>query len=246
MKIDVEDIGSDAAGLRFRFDVGIGFGVIDLERLEEHDVHLLSRQLSLTRLKVNEADYFLKLTKRFLSNEAVTHYNFTAFVTALRSVLDVLTNEGKDKAGFREWRKAQELALMRHPDFSRFVDLRNKAVHHGTHPPKLAFGVMLREHHDGSRTAEPLVEILGLHGGEFMDPMEAMERALDATRVVVDEADRRGYLAPRRLRGHALSIRIMKERSPGDWVEAEPEELEMFGRKRPKFYFDESTEQTNP
>lgn len=228
MKIDVGELEGGAHSLVLHFDIGIGLGDVDPETIGDRDLQLLAPTISWTQLKINEATYFLRLVKRFLRNEAATQYHFNGFVTALNSVIDVLVNEAHQKPAFKDWVLERKRDLMKHQDFIRFVDLRNKSVHRGAHPPRLAFGGLFREYLDGRRTVEPIVEMVGLNGKEIPNPVQSMDRALEAVRNVVDEATAKGFIERKKKPGHAMQLRFWKETEPGKWREAQPREMAMF------------------
>lgn len=228
MKIDIDELKDGSLSLALNFDVGIGLGNVSPEDIDEHDVHLLAPTVCRTSLKLNEAQYFHRMARRFVRNEAATHYHFNSFVTALRSVMDVLANEGPKNERFRSWLAEARSRLQKNQEFIRFVDLRNKSVHQGIQPPRLAFGAAFKEHLDGGRTVEPVVDLVGINGKEIRDPFGAMERALDAVKAVVDEALAKGFISRTKKAGHAMQVRFLKEVEPGKWREASMAEMAMF------------------
>lgn len=230
--MNVHDHGNSYS-LEFELDIGVGSGVLDPAEIGKHDWELLAPQLSWAQLKLNEADYHLKVLRFVIQNEAAAHYQLNAFATALCAVDDVMRNETQPDSDAREWWEEKRRVLRECPAYQAFRNLRNRAVHRGLKPPGLAYAMTFREHHDGGRTLETGVELVTADGRSIEDPIGVATRALETVRDLLAEADELGHLGEREKPGHAVDLRFEKEVEPGRWETVSPEEMDMFGRQMP-------------
>lgn len=243
MKVEAREDGGRGV-IQVTLDIGAGLGDIDLARIDEHDVHVLAPNVSLTWLKLNEADYFLTRLEAHLGNVAATLYHFNAFAAAMKSLPKVLHYEARGKPGFQDWEREVNASLRKDPDYSRLVKLRDRGQHLGIVPPQMVIGLELREHLDGRVTASgaTLVGLIGVGGEHIEDALGVLRRALATVRTIVEDGEQRGYVERTRKQGHRFHIRLLKEVRADEWQECNAQDMDLFGKQEPKLSVEPSVD----
>jgi hypothetical protein len=94
----------------------------------------MSRSFQLVDSKVFEADYFLERFSESGFNILAARSNFSAFVTATRSITFVLQAVMRDVDGFDEWYSSHQVRLRSDPISRYFLKVRNELQKIGISP----------------------------------------------------------------------------------------------------------------
>lgn len=91
-----------------------------------------------TRIKLEEAKYFLKRTAEEVANRETFKYNLSAFLSAGRSVTFIMQTEFSNVRGFKEWydEKQKQLgrnSLMKLINNKRVMTIHKKPIHPRAH-----------------------------------------------------------------------------------------------------------------
>lgn len=176
-------------------------------------------QLTLPRLKIKAAKYFLELLKNTSLNEAAAIIHTDAIVQSLRSATFVLQKVAAYKPGFAEWYKSAREAMKDVPLLKKVVDVRNQSEKEGLELDGYTIAVEFRVHLDGTIKRECRHKNFRLAGIEIGEPIEAFSEAIDRISAVVEEAHRLGFVPPRTGVTAKLELFTQQEDKSGTWSE---------------------------
>lgn len=94
-----------------------------------------------TRMKFNEAVYFLDEMKRFSDDYTLCSFNASAFLSAARSVTLVMQVEYSHDEKFKKWYAKKQEEMTKDADFKYFNDQRVKTIHKEPVKPLLAISM---------------------------------------------------------------------------------------------------------
>lgn len=176
-------------------------------------------QLTLPRLKIKAAKYFLELLRNTSLNEAAAIIHTDAIVQSLRSATFVLQKVAAHKPGFAEWYKSTQEAMKEVPLLRKMVDVRNQSEKEGLELDGYTIVVEFRIHSDGTIKQECRQKNFRLAGIEIGEPIEAFSEAIDRISSVVEEAHRLGFVPPRTEVAAKLELFTQQEDKSGTWSE---------------------------
>lgn len=83
-----------------------------------------------TRLKVNEAHYFLSMMKKTFGDTSDEFYfNMNAFLTASRAITLYMQKQYKKCNGFAEWYCPRQIQMSNDSDLQFLLKMRNQIIH---------------------------------------------------------------------------------------------------------------------
>jgi hypothetical protein len=155
-------------------------------------------------MKIEEAAYFLSRMNAERENRAHFRYEFSAFLSAARSVLQLALEQVKTTAGGPAWYQA---AIARDPLFSTFKNLRDTNIHERPVQPPVIHTVVASDyihlHDEGEEgrviphshvTNERRYTLEGWSGPESVEELSA--KYLESLKTLVADGVTIGMLPP--------------------------------------------------
>lgn len=99
-----------------------------------------------TREKLREAKYFLERMKEEQSNRDTFKYNFSAFLSAARSVTFIMQGEFKNVHGFEKWYKEKRSEMQNDESMKFFNKKRRMTIHQQPVRPHAHVNTSISEH----------------------------------------------------------------------------------------------------
>jgi tetratricopeptide (TPR) repeat protein len=84
---------------------------------------------NITYYKFTEANHFLKEMENSFQDDDLFRYNFSAFLSAARSVTFYMQKQYKRVEGFEEWYEEEVKKMKNDPDMSLLKDFRDDTIH---------------------------------------------------------------------------------------------------------------------
>lgn len=119
-----------------------------------------------TEDKLNEAEYFLEMIETNQNDTQKFKYNFSAFLSASRSVTFYLQKELKKNSNFDQWYTQIQEKMGKDPLLKFFKDTRNFVIHEKTKPTKRLIEVKI---HEGILLKDNISIKIELENGETLD-----------------------------------------------------------------------------
>lgn len=114
-----------------------------------------------TTQKYNEAEYFLGLMKENVEDRQKFKYNFSAFVSAARSITFLLQKEVSKNQGFDEWYCKKQMQMEQDELFKFFKKKRNYILKEGLINPRAEISMTIPYSAAGSYSVEAIVRNAG-------------------------------------------------------------------------------------
>lgn len=210
------------------FTVGYEFEIADLESafsMEPNDrVTILHSSVSPARRKLASARWLLRQLREHMYSEAAALMFLESLVTMLRSATFTLQKMGATIDGFDAWYETQRETMRADPQLRWLVDVRNAAEKEGLVLTEYGPRVIVRFHHDGTRSDQAVEPMFKVDGHECQDLFGDLEAALAKISAVVEEAHATFFSKYQR-KPLWYAMQCWQEKPDGSWEQSGVEGL---------------------
>ncbi len=183
---------------------------------------ILGEGVTLPRLKIKGAEYFLRLLKGGILNEPASRYHIEAFVQFLRSATFVLQKIGSQVKGFDLWYEQKRIEMKQAPLLSELVNLRNASEKEGLIISEYGTKTIMRFYKNGKVEAQAGSPNAVINNIPIEDLIVKFEKMLGTVSKIVEEAHERGYVMIEKGGAIPFLIEFIREKADGQWEHFDP------------------------